>query len=102
MGWPSRKGTGNVGGRASLLGSLQRSFNVKKFLSVIAAVIVGLGVSLALVGCSGSSATPTKDKMGGEKMSTDKMSTDKMGADKMSTEKMGGDKMKDDKIKDNK
>jgi pentapeptide MXKDX repeat protein len=70
---------------------------MSKLVSGIATLVVGLGVSLALVGCSGSSATPTKDKMAGEKMGSDKM-----GGDKMSTDKMGGDKMGGDKMKDNK
>jgi len=68
-----------------------------KLLSGIAAVVMGLGLSLAITGCTGSTPTPAKDKMAGEKMSTDKM-----GGDKMNTDKMGGDKMKDDKMKDSK
>ncbi len=53
----------------------------------IAAVAVGFGLSLAIVGCSSPSAAP-KDKM-----ATDKMATDKMATDKMATDKMSGDKM---------
>lgn len=67
-----------------------------KLLSGIAAVVMGLVLSVAIVGCTGTTATPTKDKMG------EKMGSDKMGGDKMSTDKMGGDKMKEDKMKDNK
>jgi pentapeptide MXKDX repeat protein len=69
-----------------------------KLLSGIASVVMGLVLSVAIVGCTGSSPTPTKDKMGGDKM----MSSDKMGGDKMSTDKMGGEKMGGEKMKDNK
>ncbi len=65
-----------------------------KAWQVIAAVVVALGLSVAIVGC-GSSTAPTKDKMGG-----DKMKDDKMGGDKMKDGKMGDDKMKDGKMKD--
>jgi pentapeptide MXKDX repeat protein len=61
---------------------------------VMAAVVVGVGLSVAIAGCSSSTA-PTKDKMTGDKMGGDKMSGDKMHGDKM-----GGDKMKDDKMKE--
>jgi pentapeptide MXKDX repeat protein len=57
-----------------------------KVFSVIAAVVVALGVCLAVVGCGSSTNTP-KDRMGGDKMGGDKMGGDKMGGDKM-----GGDK----------
>jgi pentapeptide MXKDX repeat protein len=67
-----------------------------KIFSVIAAVVVALGVSLAVIGCGGSTGAP-KDKMGGDKMGGDKMSGDKMGGDKMGGDKMGGDKMGGDK-----
>jgi hypothetical protein len=65
-----------------------------KITAVIAAVLVGLGLSLAVVGCG--SPTGTKDKMG------DKMKDDKMKDDKMKDDKMKDDKMKDDKMKDDK
>jgi pentapeptide MXKDX repeat protein len=65
-----------------------------KIWKMIVAAVLGLGLSLAVVGC-GSSTAPTKDKMGGDKMKEDKMGHDKMGADKMKEDKMGGDKMKD-------
>jgi pentapeptide MXKDX repeat protein len=70
-----------------------------KVWKVIAAVIVGLGLSVAIVGC-GSSAGPTKDKMPGGQMKDNKMPDGKMGSDKMGNDKMGGDKMDgDNKVK---
>jgi hypothetical protein len=64
---------------------------MRTIFSLIAAGVVGLGVSLAVIGC-GSPTNPAIDKMGGDKMGADKMSGDKM-ADKM------GDKMGDKKDK---
>jgi pentapeptide MXKDX repeat protein len=78
-----------------------RSFDMRKIGLVIAAAVVGLGLSLAIVGCT-SSTTESKDKMGVEKMGGDKMKDDKMKDDTMKDDKMGGDKMKDDKMKDDK
>jgi len=63
-----------------------------KITAVIAAVLVGLGLSLAVVGCG--APTASKDKM------SDKMKDDKMKDDKMKDDKMKDDKMKDDKMKD--
>ncbi len=59
---------------------------MRKFISGIAAVVVGLAASFAIVGCSNSTSTPAK--MAGDKMDS-KMKDDKMGGDKMDT------KMKD-------
>jgi hypothetical protein len=69
---------------------------MRTVFSLIAAGVVGLGVSLAVVGCGSPTATP-KDKMGG-KMEGDKMGGDKMGG-KMEGDKMGDkkDKMEGDK-----
>ncbi len=61
-----------------------------KIWQLMVAAVLGLGLSMAIVGC-GSSTAPTKDKMGGDKM---------MSGDKMKDDKMGGDKMKGDKMKD--
>jgi hypothetical protein len=68
---------------------------MRTIFSLIAAGVVGLGVSLAVVGC-GSSANSANDKMVGDKMGADndKMSSDKMGG-KMAGDKMSGDKMGD-------
>jgi hypothetical protein len=65
---------------------------MRTFFSLIAAGVVGLGVSLAVVGCGSPTNAPNKsnDKMGGM------MDGDKMG-DKMSNDKMGGN-MASDKI----
>ena len=71
---------------------------MKKLLQVAAIAVVGLGLTLAAVGC-GSSPSSRKDKMGGDKMGADKMGGDKMGGDKMKDDKMKDDKMKDDKMK---
>ena len=60
---------------------------MRKIWQAIPVAVVGLGLSLAVVGC-GSETNAPKDKMGGGKMSGDKM-----GGDKMSGDKMGGDKM---------
>jgi pentapeptide MXKDX repeat protein len=62
----------------------------KVWLGIVGAVVC-LGLVLAVVGCS--SSTANKDKMGG-----DRMQSDKMGADKMSDDKMAGGKMSDDKM----
>ena len=62
-----------------------------KVWKVIAAVIVTLGLSVAIVGC-GSSAAPTQDKMTGGQMKDNKMPDGKMGGDKMGGDKMDGDK----------
>jgi pentapeptide MXKDX repeat protein len=58
---------------------------MRTILSVIATGVVGLGVSVALVGC-GAPPNTAKDKMSGDKMGS-KMEGDRMGGDKM------GDKM---------
>jgi pentapeptide MXKDX repeat protein len=71
-----------------------------KIIPVIAAALVGFGLSLAVVGCG--SPTGNKDKMSGEKMKDDKMKDDKMSGEKMKDDKMSGEKMKDDKMKDDK
>jgi hypothetical protein len=58
---------------------------------VIAAVVVGVGLSVAIAGCGSPTAPSIENKMSGDKMSGDKMGDkmhDKMG-DKM------GDKMHD-------
>ena len=68
-----------------------------KVWKVIAAVIVTLGLSVAIVGC-GSSAGPTKEKMSGGQMKDNKMPDGKMGSDKMGNDKMGNDKMGRDKM----
>jgi len=67
-----------------------------KVWKVIAAVIVTLGLSVAIVGC-GSSAGPTKDKMTGGQMKDNKMPDGKMGSDKMGNDKMDHGKMDGDK-----
>jgi pentapeptide MXKDX repeat protein len=67
-----------------------------KVWKVIAAVIVSLGLSVAIVGC-GSSAPPPKDKMTGDQMKDNKMPDGKMGSDRTGNDKMGGDKMDGDK-----
>ena len=67
-----------------------------KVWKVIAAVIVTLGLSVAIVGC-GSSAGPTKDKMTGGQMKDNKMPDGKMGSDKMGSDKMDHGKMDGDK-----
>jgi len=72
-----------------------------KIWKVIAAVIVSLGLSVAIVGC-GSSTAPTKDKMPGGQMKDNKMHNDKMGGDGMKDGKMGSDKMGSDKMDGNK
>jgi hypothetical protein len=64
---------------------------------VIAAVLVSLGLSVAIVGC-GSSTVPPKDKMTGGQMKDNKMHDDKMGSDKMGGDKLGGDKMDSGKM----
>jgi hypothetical protein len=56
---------------------------MSKFWQVLAVAVVGLGLTLGLVGCG---STPSTGKMG------DKMGTDKMGGDKMSGDKKSGDK----------
>jgi pentapeptide MXKDX repeat protein len=66
---------------------------MRTFFSLVAAGVVGLGVSLAVVGC-GSPANPAKDKMSGDKMGAGKMSGDEMSGDKM-----GGKKDKSDDTK---
>jgi hypothetical protein len=63
---------------------------MRKILSLIAVMVVALGVGLAVVGCGGSTTDTSKNKMGG-----DKMKDSKMGGDKMGGEKMGGNKMGD-------
>jgi pentapeptide MXKDX repeat protein len=70
---------------------------MRTLFSWVAAVVVGLGVSLAVVGCGSPTASP-KDKMAGDKMGG-KMEGDKMGGDKMGGDKMGDkkDKMEGDK-----
>jgi hypothetical protein len=71
-----------------------------RIFQVMGVVVVSLGLSLAVVGCS-SGVSSEKDKMspgnGKDKMSNDKMSSDKMGngKDKMSSDKMSGGKMED-------
>jgi pentapeptide MXKDX repeat protein len=70
---------------------------MRTFFSLVAAGVVGLGVSLAVVGCS-SPTNASKDKMSGDKMGGDKMGA-KMDGDKMAADKMGGDKMGDKKDK---
>ena len=67
-----------------------------KVWKVIAAVIVTLGLSVAIVGC-GSSAGPTKDKMTGGQMKDDKMPDGKMGSDKMGNDIMDHGKMDGDR-----
>lgn len=63
-----------------------------KVWKMIAAVMVSLGLSVALAGCSPSTA-PTKDKMPSGQMKENKMPNDKMGDDGMKDGKMGGDKI---------
>ena len=67
-----------------------------KIWRVIAAVIVSLGLSVAIVGC-GSSAGPTKDKMTGGQMKDNKMPDGKMGSDKMGNDIMDHGKMDGDR-----
>ena len=67
-----------------------------KVWKVIAAVIVTLGLSVAIVGCS-SSAGPTKDKMTGGQMKDNKMPDGKMGSDKMGNDIMDHGKMDGDR-----
>jgi pentapeptide MXKDX repeat protein len=67
-----------------------------KVWKVIAAVIVTLGLSVAIVGC-GSSAGPTKDKMTGGQMKDNKMPDGKMGSDKMGNDIMDHGKMDGDR-----
>ncbi len=70
---------------------------MRTFFSLVAAGVVGLGVSLAVVGC-GSPANPARDKMSGDKMGAGKMSGDEM-SDRMSGDKMGDKKGKMDDAK---
>jgi len=79
---------------------------MRKVLQVIALVVVGLSLGLAVTGCKDATAknktTTEAGKMGnmdGDKMKDEKMKGDKMG-DKM--EGMEGDKMKGDKMKKDK
>ena len=67
-----------------------------KIWRVIAAVIVSLGLSVAIVGC-GSSTAPTKDKMTDGQMKDNQMPDNKMGSDKMGGDKMDHGKMDGDK-----
>ena len=67
-----------------------------KIWQAIGAVVVSLGLSVAIVGC-GSSPAPTKDKMSGDQMKDNKMGGDKMGSDKKDGGKMDGGKMDGDK-----
>ncbi|HTU17167.1 MAG TPA: hypothetical protein VMG10_03835 [Gemmataceae bacterium] len=62
-----------------------------KVWKVVAAVIVSLGLGVAIVGC-GSSTAPPKDKMTGDQMKDNKMHDNKMGSDKMDHGKMDGGK----------
>ena len=62
---------------------------MRKLWQFVVVAVVGLGVGLAIVGCSSSKDTG-KDKMGGDKMEDKK--GDKMGGDKKG-DRMGGDKM---------
>jgi len=65
---------------------------MSKLRAGIVAIIVGLGLSLAVVGCSSSSGN-SSDKMGSKMSGDNKMSADKMSSEgKMSPGKMG-DKM---------
>jgi pentapeptide MXKDX repeat protein len=72
--------------------SKKEQADMGKVWKVIAAVIVSLGLSVAIVGC-GSSTAPTMDKMPGDQMKENKMHNDKMGGDGMKDGKMGSDKM---------
>jgi pentapeptide MXKDX repeat protein len=61
---------------------------MRKLWQLLAVVVVGVSLGVAVVGC-GSSPSTNKDKMGSDKMGSDKMmGGDKMGGDK----KMEGDK----------
>jgi pentapeptide MXKDX repeat protein len=78
-------------------GAKPRSLRMRKIGLVVGAIVVGLTVCLAVLGC-GLSPSSVKDKMqsemmGAEKMGGDNMDGDKMGTDKMGTDKMGADKM---------
>jgi pentapeptide MXKDX repeat protein len=86
---------GKVGGRLLFVGK-HRSLDMRKIWQVLVVAVVGLGLSLAVVGCG--SSTPGNDKMQGDKMGGDKMGGGKMGGDKMGGDKMAGDKMAGDKM----
>jgi pentapeptide MXKDX repeat protein len=83
-----------------------RSRNMSKIWQAICVAVVGLGLGVAVVGCTKSPGTEDKmkdgktstDKMKGDKMEADKMATDKMKGDKMAADKMAADKMKGDKM----
>jgi hypothetical protein len=67
---------------------------MRKLRTAIVAVVVGLGLSVAVVGCSNSSGNPgdkmKADKMGSTMSGDNKMTADKMeGSGKMSPGKMG-------------
>jgi hypothetical protein len=65
---------------------------MSKLRAAIVAIVVGLGLSLAVVGCSSSSGN-SGDKMGNKMSGDNKMNADKIeGVGKMSSGKMG-DKM---------
>jgi hypothetical protein len=72
-----------------------------KLRAGIVAIVVGLGLSLAIVGCSSSSAN-SSDKMNDDKMGSKMSGDNRMNADKMSEGKMNADKMGDKMSGENK
>jgi pentapeptide MXKDX repeat protein len=74
-----------------------RSLDMSKIWQVVCVAVVGLSLSLAVVGCTKTDKMEA-DKMVTEKMATDKMKSDKMEAATMATDKMATDKMKADKM----
>jgi hypothetical protein len=75
---------------------------MSKLRAGIVAIVVGLGLSLAVVGCSSSSGN-SSDKMNAAKMGSKMSGDNKMNADKMSGEgKMSPGKMGDKMSGENK
>jgi pentapeptide MXKDX repeat protein len=74
---------------------------MRRVWQMIAAVVVGVGLSVAIAGC-GSETAPAKDKMTVDNITVDRMSGDKMSGDKMHGGKMGDNKMDSGKMEDGK
>jgi pentapeptide MXKDX repeat protein len=64
---------------------------MRKLWQLLAVVVVGASLGVAVVGCD-SSPSMNKDKTGGDKMGRE-MGGEKMGGDTMRGETMSGDKM---------
>jgi hypothetical protein len=61
---------------------------MRRLFAGFVAIVVGVGVSLAVVGCDSSSGN-SNDKMNANKMGSDMSGDNMMNADKMSSGKMG-------------